>query len=671
MFQRMICRFHFWRGLVGLALSMLPLVDAAAQQPWEQYLDMLPDVSDEETMGWESVYETLSELSLHPIDINQAGREELEQLPFLSATDIENICAYVYRHGPLKSLGELAMMEGIDYVKRRLLACFLVVGDGDTTEHASWRQMVRHGHSDLLATATVPFYERRGDDNGYLGYPYKHSLRYSFHSGEQLKAGIVASQDAGEPFFAQKNELGYDFYSFYVVVKNQGRLKTLALGKYRANIGKGLVMNNDFYLGKTAAIDALSRNASLFRGHSSTMAANYLQGAAVTFALSRSTELSAFVSYRPIDGTLNADSTVATIVDDGYHRTLHELQRKNNTHQFAAGAHGQYAHHGFRVGATFMYTSLSRSLQPDTRAVYRRYYPSGEDFWNASIDYGYASPRFSVSGETATGDGGAIATLNTLSVKVSDEVTLTALQRFYGKRYHSLFAQSYSEGGRVQNESGVYAGVKWKPSNSFLLAFYSDFAYFAWPRYQVSQSSHASDNVLTASWTSGAWTLAGRYRLRLRQQDDGEGTLRNKTEQRGRLSVGYEHGRITATTRLDGVGSVFKEHSRGWMLSEEVRYDIAKVVAVDLSAGYFHTDDYNSRVYAYERGLLYTFHFPVFYGEGMRWTCMVRAKVGNNLMMTARLACTNYFDRASIGTGYQRIDHSSMTNLELQVRWKF
>lgn len=49
----------------------------------------------------------------------------------------------------------------------------------------------------------VPFYERKGDasgTDGYLGYPYKHGLRYLFRYGNSVKLGFVASQDAGEPF---------------------------------------------------------------------------------------------------------------------------------------------------------------------------------------------------------------------------------------------------------------------------------------------------------------------------------------------------------------------------------------------------------------------------------------------------------------------------------------
>lgn len=42
--------------------------------------------------------------------------------------------------------------------------------------------------------------------------------------------------------------MGYDFYSFYLVLKKMGCIKTLALGRYRLRFGMGLVMNNNFSL---------------------------------------------------------------------------------------------------------------------------------------------------------------------------------------------------------------------------------------------------------------------------------------------------------------------------------------------------------------------------------------------------------------------------------------
>ena len=78
--------------------------------------------------------------------------------------------------------------------------------------------------------------------------------------------------------------MGYDFYSFYLQVKNLGRWKNITLGRYRLNAGWGLILNNDFGFGKLSALTSLGRSSScIIRGHSSRSSANYLQGAATTF----------------------------------------------------------------------------------------------------------------------------------------------------------------------------------------------------------------------------------------------------------------------------------------------------------------------------------------------------------------------------------------------------
>ena len=663
-----------------LCLSMISVFAARAQSqpPWESYLDQLSVVDDaadaadgSQPVGWESAHELLAELAEHPLDINRATREELELLPFLSAPDIENICAYVWRHGPLKSLGELAMIDGMDYTKRRLLMCFVTIREESlaTPDH-NLAHMFRYSSHDLTATGTIPFYEREGDRNGYRGYPYKHNIRYNLHYGDELRAGLVAAQDAGEPFLADKNGLGYDHYSYYALLRRRGWLKTLALGMYRARFGLGLVMNNDFLLGKAASLATLTRSTAPFRVHASTRAADYLQGVAATLAVAQGVEVSAFVSYRPIDATLHGD-TARTIVDDGYHRTVRELDRKNNTRLFTAGGRVQLSRNGFRIGASLVAAALNRPLQPDTTAVFRRYAAAGRQFWNGSVDYGYTSGRFSFAGETATGGCGALATIHTMNIRLTDAVMLTALQRFYGKRYYSLYARSFSEGGSVQDESGLYGGLSWNPLRQLSVTAYMDFAYFAWPKYQASQTSRAWDHLISAVYHTGRWEVTGRYRLKRREKDDDDcNTLRYRTEQRGRLGLSYQQERLQLKTQLDGVASRFRQMSKGLMITQQARYMCSRAVSAHVSVGYFHTDDYASRVYSYEPGLLYSFSYPAFYGWGLRWTCMVRADIRKGLMVQARLTTTDYFDRQSIGSGHQRIDRSSMTNLEMQVRWK-
>ena len=48
-------------------------------------------------------------------------------------------------------------------------------------------------------------------------------------------------------FFALHNRQGYDYYSFYLLLKDCGRLKTLAVGNYRLSFGQGLVISTDTY----------------------------------------------------------------------------------------------------------------------------------------------------------------------------------------------------------------------------------------------------------------------------------------------------------------------------------------------------------------------------------------------------------------------------------------
>ncbi|MBR5919225.1 MAG: hypothetical protein IKZ83_04955 [Prevotella sp.] len=50
---------------------------------------------------------------------------------------------------------------------------------------------------------------------------------------------------------------------------------------------------------------------------------------------------------------------------------------------------------------------------------------------------------------------------------------------------------------------------------------------------------------------------------------------------------------------------------------------------------------------------------------------MAQWQPSRHLLFTAKIATTNYFDRSTISSGYQQIDASSMTDLDLQLRWRF
>jgi len=88
-------------------------------------------------------------------------------------------------------------------------------------------------------------------------------------------------------------------------------------------------------------------------------------------------------------------------------------------------------------------------------------------------------------------------------------------------------------------------------------------------------------------------------------------------------------------------------------------------------AAYFDSNAYASRIYLYERQMQHDFAYSSYFGRGIRLAAFVRTDILSNLTIAARLGYTNYFDRATIGSGLQQIDASHQTDLDLQLRWKF
>ena len=647
---------------------------------WQTIFMQLSSTDELETEAWQEAFEVLSELEQNPININSATREDLQRLPFLSEQQIEDMLSYIYQYGGMQTLGELAMIESLDKTHRSLLSFFFYAGQEQKQHFPTLHDIARYGRHQLTADGNIPFYHRHGDDHGYLGYPYRHTLRYDFHYGEYLKVGVLGAQDAGEPFFANGNSSGYDHYSFYAVVRNVGRLKTVAIGRYKLRTGMGLVLNNDIGFGKTMMLSSLSRTPTTIRAYTSRSSANYMQGAAATVNIIGELDLTAFYSYRYIDATLNKESnTIATIRTDGYHRTTTEMEKKNNATQKAYGANLHWSYQRLHVGITALATNFDKALEPNTSQRYRLYYPAGDRFWNASIDYAYRSRRLTISGETATGDSHALAAIHMINMQPIGNINLTLLHRFYSYRYTSLLGQSFNEGGRVQNESGIYFGLQWKPTKRLLIQGYSDYAYFSWLKYLVDGASHAWDNFFAATYNIDKLTIGSSYRLKIKQKNsDTKNALINDNTQRLRFYVSCTLNRLALKTQADAAVNNYKQQSKGWMISQQATYQLPikwlqKKCNLSLNANisYFHTDDYASRIYAYERGLLYSFSFPANYGEGIRCAFFLRTDISQSLLLIAKLATTDYFDRDHISSSYQQIDRSSKTDLELQLRWKF
>lgn len=659
------------------ALSQDDSPETAAAPPradWQEALRQWMTAEDMEADYGAETMEQLAELADNPLNLNATSRQELELLPFLSAQQVEALVEYIDRYHPVRSLAELQMIRTLDYDTRRLLQCFVYVGQ--EKPKSPWPRMsdvMKYGQHSLTATAKLPLYDRRGDRNGYLGYKYRHDLRYQFRYGDRIRLGITGAQDSGEPFLANGNRQGYDHYSYYLQLRHMGRLEELNLGTYRVQMGMGLVMNTAFSLGKLTSLQQMGRTTHALTAHASRSAAGYMQGAAATVRLADRWRMTAFASFRYVDATLNADGSARTIVTSGYHRTPTEMGKKNNTAMTDAGLSLGWRRGTLHVTANAVMTHLDRRLTPQTNTLYRRYAAQGSNFINASLDYGYNNHRWTLAGETAINGEGAIAALHTASCRLTDQLTLMTLHRYYDKRYTALHASAFSEGGHVQNEHGIYAGATWRPARPWQLQAYIDYAHFAWARYLVSAASDALDVLASIRHERTTWSIEGRYRMHLRQRNNAEKTaLQNRPEHRLRLraQVAPHAGLMLQTEANASMVGNGAGYSRGIMVGQQAAWQ-HRALRIDATAGWFRTDDYDARLYQYERSVAHDFSFPMYYGHGIRLALNIRASLGTHLQMSAKAGTTRYFDRSTISSGLQEISHSSQTDVLLQLRYKW
>lgn len=668
---------QIYAGESGVVPSAATLQDTDTHS-WEEYFHDIIGVEDYEDGVLDELFEHLCMLESSPLNINTVDFDELSLIPGLSIEQISDIIKYRDRYGEMRSIEELSLIESVDQPLRLFLSHFLVAAPIEkkgwiaTAVNDSLRSSRWHG--DVLSSLSVPLYERVGDRGAYLGGKYKYGVKVTGQYTSKIKYGIVAAQDAGEPFGKAGNRYGMDYYSFFVALKDLGRFSNITVGRYRVRYGMGLVQNNNYSFGKQSMMSVAGRSANVISPHSSRSEGNYFQGIAAAFQLSRDFTLSAFTSYRYLDATLNEDGTAATLITSGYHRTETEMGKKYNTVEMTSGGHVAYKHNAWHGGATFVYNWFNRTLAPSLSSLYRRFYPRGDAFWNASIDYGYTAPRFAFSGETAIDSCGNIATLNTIHWKANHDITLTAVQRFYSYRYTALHANAFSDGGKVQNENGAYLGLAWKMSRRLTLDAYTDFSYSAWPKYMIGRESYSWDNTVALTCKHRDWTWLARYRFRLRQRDDKnqDDALMNRYDHRLRISATRSSVSLTWRTQLDGSWLNTKyENNYGWMLSESATWKASRWLEVSGNAAYFHTDNYDTRLYAYERSMLSTFYMPAFYGEGIRLALHAKATLSKHFTLIAKAGYTDYFDRNVISSSYRQINASHQTDIDLQLRYKF
>ena len=674
--------------LISIINSLFIIPACSAQNPSENLIEeVLEDLSVNNDinnsvnfLNWENELEELSNRLQEPVNLNSATREQLEQFPFLSDIQIEHLLAYIYIHGQMETIYELQLVEELDRQTIQYLLPFVCIKAINNEPAFRWKTMLkdagRYGKNEVLTRLDIPFYKRKGYEHTYLGPSVYNSVKYTFRYRDQLYAGGVAEKDAGEPFAALHNRYGYDYYSFYLLLQNCGRLKSLAVGNYRLSFGQGLVMSTDYLMGKTIYASSFNNRSAGIKRHSSTDEYNYFRGVATTVALTKRLSVSAFYSHRNMDGVVT-DGEITSVYKTGLHRSRKEADKKNLLTSQLTGGNVSYQQNHIRLGITGVYYVFNRLYEPELTG-YSKYNIHGNHFYNLGIDYAYRWRRFSFQGETAIGKQGW-ASLNRLQYSPVQDIQFMLIHRFYSYDYWAMYAHSFGEGSTVQNEQGYYVGLETTPFSHWRFFVSFDLFSFPWKKYRINKPSRGTDGLIQATFTPRtnlSMYLKYRYKQKERDLTGSKGTLTLPIfHHQLRYRLNYSLNDVfSSRTTLDynHFHSQDRAATKGYQVTQMISSQLPWTrLFADVQGSYFCTDDYDSRVYVSEKGLLYTFYTPSFQGRGFRCAVRLRYELNKHWLFITKFGETIYLNRNEIGSGNDLIYGNKKADIQMQLRIKF
>lgn len=680
-------RFKILLPLLFLITSKFAFAQTAQEREIETIIEAaaenLPDDYD-----YSDLIGQLVNYRQHPLNLNKATTAQLQELLFLSALQISALKEHISINGKLIDLLELQSIDLFDLQTIQKLLPFVTINSNLDFNAVNLANVFRFGKQDFIFRYGEVQQQQKGflipknsKLSHYIGNPQKWLGRYRFDFQNRVQFAFNMEKDAGEPFYAGKNSMGFDFYTASLSFKNFGLVNRLVVGDYSLQFGQGLGLYTGFAFGKNADATLVPKFSRGLTPYSSTNEINYFRGVAATFKF-KSLEFTPFISDQPIDATVQSSSNpeyISSLGTTGYHRTATELANKNSAGQFAYGMNLNYTNHNFKAGLTTYNTRFQYPIQRK-RNAYNKFDFTGKELGNLSFYYDYNFHNFYFFGETAKSLGGGAATVNGLLSSLSQNISMVLLYRNYSRNYNSLYNQAISEATEAQNEKGVYSGLNMKFSSRWNFSGYADFFQFPWLKFQVSQPNSSGYEYLGRLTYSPTSRLIAylNYRLKKKQQNNDNAKIKaldNVYYQDWRLDISYPFSKnITLRNRAEIVkyqkGLPAAEY--GMMLYQDAIYKPkSSRVSGNCRIAYFKTASYDSRIYSFENDVLYSYTILPLQHTGFRSYINLQYSFKKSVDLWFRYSAYLYRGETTVGSGLDLIEGNKKSEVRLQMRYRF
>lgn len=630
-----------------------------------------------------------------PLNINEASYEDLKDLLLLSDIQIQDIITHRTKYGDFISLEELQSVPSMDLSSIRRIIPFLSVKDPNKFNYGIGKMMTE-GKNELFLKWRSILEDQKGYQpnaegiTSFAGDPNRYFVRYRHNYENRLRYGFTLEKDPGEDFFRGSNKQGFDYMTGHFYLKDYSTfLKDLVIGDYSFSFGQGLIDHNDFGSGKSSWVTNIKKGGRAVKPYNSVNENDYFRGMAATLRLTKKLELSVMGSFKNLDATVtddiidegpdNTDLEVSTIRIDGYHRTLSEIKNEKSIEGWQAGSILKYRENNFHLALNFFHQEFEASFAPNPR-LYKKFQQIPSSLNNLSFDYSYRINNFHFFGEAATNDGTDWANLHGLLLGLDKTVSMAFLFRKYSPGYISLSPNAFGESANAENEAGFYAGIEIRPVYAWKFSAYADIWKNPWLKFQIDRPSDGKEFLLRLDYIiKRKLSIYAQYTYEQKERnynptDFGTNALANVDRQKLRMHLGYKINKeLEVRSRLElHYFNQSENSSKGMLLYQDFIYKpISSPWRITARYAIFDTDDFNSRIYAYENDILYEFYIPAYANKGSRFYVNLRYDVTRWLIAEFRIARTQYENLTEISSGNNQISGDTQTEAKAQLVFKF
>lgn len=667
----------------------------------EQRVEYLIESEEASDVDYTNVFEQLNYYFDRPLNLNRASSSDLRELSLLSDIQINNLVSHIEKNGKLMTLEELQTIQGFDLTTIRMITPFTKVSANVDNPQLSISELLKNGENQYFVRIERVLQEKKGfsiatdsaliasPNSRYKGDRNRYFTRYKYNYGNHISFGFTAEKDAGEEFFKGSQSNGFDYYSAHFFLRNQGKIKQLAIGDYQAQFGQGLTFWSGLAFGKSADIMLVKRSAVGLKPYTSADENLFMRGAGISLNFNE-IEITSFFSRNKVDA--NISSADSNLIDDdvsvitsfqqtGFHRTKNEIDDKDAIIKQTMGGHIAYKTRTLNIGATGVYNQIDANFNPQLD-VYSQFRNNQNKQTNLGFDYNWIYRNFNFFGEFAKSVNGGTAFVSGALINLANNFSMSVLYRDYARNFHPIASVGIGENSTNENEKGLYLGIVASPSSKFTISAYYDQFAFPWLKYQVNAPS-SGYQYLTQLTYKPSKKLEMYVRIRERNKyentdidlEDGIDFIVPRKQTNYRYNVIYSISpsvKLKNRVELVNVNHEGSPFETGYLVYQDVVYQgLNSPLQFSLRYGIFETDSYESRIYAYENDVLYAFSIPAYYNRGTRTYLTVRYKVRKGIDVWLRYGLTYYENVDVISSGLEEIQGNTKSDVKFQVRFKF